>query len=103
VNLVWRAAPTAFWCRNPFLPGRTGEDAATGAAALALGGYLRSLSALLLPATVTVFEGDEHGRTTQLTLGIPAQAGSGISILGCATEQPSPVGRRDARVLVGQA
>jgi PhzF family phenazine biosynthesis protein len=103
VNLVWRAAPTAFWCRNPFLPGRTGEDAATGAAALALGGYLRSLAAVPVPATVTVFEGDERGRTTQLTLGIPAQLGSGISIVGSASERPAPGDRSGLRVLVGQA
>jgi PhzF family phenazine biosynthesis protein len=103
VNLVWRAAPTAFWCRNPFLPGRTGEDAATGAAALALGGYLRSLDAVPRPATVTVFEGDERGRTTQLTLGIPGPVGSGISLLGSAIERPVRVDSSGSRVLVGQA
>jgi PhzF family phenazine biosynthesis protein len=103
VNLVWRGAPTAFWCRNPFLPGWTGEDPATGAAALALGGYLRSLSAVPLPATVTVFEGDEHGRTNQLTLGVPAQSGSGISLLGAAIERPTTVHSSGLRVLVAQA
>ena len=41
VALVWRQDADTFSARNPFPPGGVVEDPATGAAAAALGGYLR--------------------------------------------------------------
>jgi PhzF family phenazine biosynthesis protein len=88
VNLVWRASPTSFFSRNPFPPGGVVEDPATGAAAAALGGYLRALGAVPLPATISVFQGEELGRPSQLSVRIPEAAGSGVSVTGHAVELP---------------
>ena len=43
IDLVWRESPDVFQARNPFPVGGVFEDAATGAAAAAFGGYLREL------------------------------------------------------------
>jgi PhzF family phenazine biosynthesis protein len=49
-QLVWREDPTTFHSRVPFPPGGVVEDPATGAAAAALGAYLRVLGLVELPA-----------------------------------------------------
>ena len=72
----------------PFPPGGVVEDPATGAAAAALGGYLRALGAVPLPGDVAVFQGEELGRPSQLSVRIPAEAGSGVSVTGHAVELP---------------
>ena len=90
VNLLWRASERVFHSRNPFPPGGVVEDPATGAAAAALGGYLRALSVLPLPATVSVFQGEEVGRPSQLTVRIPPRFGAGISVTGHAVEMVWP-------------
>jgi PhzF family phenazine biosynthesis protein len=84
VALVHRAGPTLFHARNPFPPGGVREDPATGAAAAALGGYLRELCLVAPPVTVTVHQGDEMGRPGLLTVAIPAEPGSGIAVSGTA-------------------
>lgn len=84
VDLVWRESDTLFHARNPFPPGGVVEDPATGAAAAAFGGYLRELGLVTTPATVTVHQGDDFGRPSRLTIGIPADPGSGISVTGAA-------------------
>jgi PhzF family phenazine biosynthesis protein len=84
VALVHRAGPTLFHARNPFPPGGVREDPATGAAAAALGGYLRELGLVAPPVTVTVHQGDEMGRPGLLTVAIPAEPGSGIAVSGTA-------------------
>ena len=75
--------PDRFRSRNPFPPGGVVEDPATGAAAAALGGYLRELGAVSVPATVTIDQGIELGRPSLLTVTIPAGDG-GISVAGTA-------------------
>jgi PhzF family phenazine biosynthesis protein len=84
VQLVQREHPTLFHARNPFPPGGVREDPATGAAAAALGGYLRELGLVAPPVTVTVHQGDDMGRPGVLTVGIPADPGTGISVSGSA-------------------
>lgn len=84
VDLVWRESPLVFHARNPFPPGGVVEDPATGAAAAAFGGYLRELGLVGLPADVTIHQGDDMGRPSLLTVGIPAEPGSGISVTGTA-------------------
>jgi PhzF family phenazine biosynthesis protein len=84
VDLVWRESPTVFHARNPFPPGGVREDPATGAAAAAFGGYLREISAVDTPATVTVHQGHDMGRPGLLTIGIPTDPASGISVTGTA-------------------
>ena len=84
VALVWRAGPDRFDVRNPFPPGGVVEDPATGAAAAALGGYLRELDLVEVPATVTLHQGDDMGRPSLLTVTVPAAPGSGIGVSGTA-------------------
>jgi PhzF family phenazine biosynthesis protein len=88
VDLVWRESATVFHARNPFPSGGVVEDPATGAAAAALGGYLRELAAVDVPATLTVLQGAEMGRPSVLTVDIPAEPRSGIRVGGAATAIP---------------
>ncbi|MET7876246.1 PhzF family phenazine biosynthesis isomerase [Micromonospora profundi] len=88
IDLVYRESPLVFHARNPFPPGGVVEDAATGAAAAALGGYLRELHLVNPPATVTVRQGDDMGRPSLLAVGIPAKTGSGIAVTGTAVALP---------------
>ncbi|MEU2653972.1 PhzF family phenazine biosynthesis isomerase [Streptomyces sp. NPDC007325] len=68
VHLVWREDDTTYHARDPFPVGGVVEDAATGAAAAAFGGYLRTLD--LLPATgaLTLHQGEDMGRPSHLTV-----------------------------------
>ncbi|MGW3096246.1 PhzF family phenazine biosynthesis protein [Streptomyces sp. NPDC001102] len=84
VDLVWRESPTVFHARNPFPPGGVVEDPATGAAAAALGGYLRELGLVATPATVTVHQGVDMGRPSLITVTVPAEPGTGIGVAGAA-------------------
>ena len=84
VQLVHRTGELAFDVRNPFPPGGIVEDPATGAAAAALGGYLRELSLVPLPATLHLRQGDDLGRPSRLTVDVPAEPGTGISVTGTA-------------------
>ncbi len=79
VDLVHRESTTVFHSRNPFPPGGVVEDPATGAAAAALGGYLRDLAAVQPPLTVTVHQGEDMGRPGILTVEIPATGGIRVS------------------------
>ena len=84
VDLVWRESATVFHARNPFPPGGVFEDPATGAAAATFGGYLRELDLVALPATITIHQGDDMGLPSLLTVDIPAELGTGISVSGAA-------------------
>jgi PhzF family phenazine biosynthesis protein len=90
VALVHREHETLFHARNPFPPGGVREDPATGAAAAALGGYLRELGLVTPPAVVTVHQGDDLGRPGVLTVRIPADPDAGISVSGSAVLLPDP-------------
>ena len=91
VDLLWRESATVFHSRNPFPPGGVVEDPATGAAAAALGGYLRALDLVRVPATVTVLQGAEMGRPSELRVHIPAEPDSGIRVTGHAVALPQAV------------
>ena len=95
VQLVHREHPTLFHARDPFPPGGVVEDPATGAAAAALGGYLRELGLVAPPATVTVRQGEDLGRPGVLTVHIPADPAAGIGVSGHAVriEQAGHDGR----------
>ncbi|KAA2265730.1 PhzF family phenazine biosynthesis protein [Solihabitans fulvus] len=84
VNLLLRESATVFHSRNPFPPGGVVEDPATGAAAAALGGYLRELGLVGPPVTLTVRQGEDLGRPGVLTVTVPAEAGGGITVAGTA-------------------
>ncbi len=84
VQLVWRESATVFHARNPFPVGGVVEDPATGAAAAALGGYLRDAGLVAAPATLLIRQGDAMGRPSRITVRIPATGG--IDVSGNAVE-----------------
>jgi PhzF family phenazine biosynthesis protein len=83
IQLVWREAEDRFHARNPFPPGGVVEDPATGAAAAALGGYLREEGLVTAPATVTILQGQDLGRPGRLLVEIHADR-PGIDVTGAA-------------------
>ncbi|MFE5513074.1 PhzF family phenazine biosynthesis isomerase [Streptomyces sp. NPDC056529] len=66
LQLVWRENPELFHARDPFPVGGVVEDPATGAAAAALGGYLRTLRALPLSGAFIIHQGEDLGRPSLL-------------------------------------
>ncbi|HVI60503.1 MAG TPA: PhzF family phenazine biosynthesis isomerase [Luteimonas sp.] len=75
LQLAWRESDDVFHARNPFPVGGVVEDPATGAAAAALGGYLRDAGLLAAPATITILQGEAMGRPSRLQVEIPATGG----------------------------
>jgi PhzF family phenazine biosynthesis protein len=75
LQLAWRESPQVFHARDPFPVGGVVEDPATGAAAAALGGYLRDAGMLAAPATITIRQGEAMGRPSRLQVEIPATGG----------------------------
>jgi PhzF family phenazine biosynthesis protein len=75
LQLVWRESDTVFHARNPFPVGGVVEDPATGSAAAALGGYLRSAQLIPVPATLLILQGAAMGRPSQLGVKIPTSGG----------------------------
>ncbi|MDX3690248.1 PhzF family phenazine biosynthesis isomerase [Streptomyces europaeiscabiei] len=70
VHLVWRESPEHFHARDPFPVGGVVEDPATGAAAAAFGGYLRTLGLVTAPVTVTIRQGEDMGRPSDLRIDV---------------------------------
>ncbi|MEV5662486.1 PhzF family phenazine biosynthesis isomerase [Streptomyces flaveolus] len=68
VHLVWREDEQQYHARDPFPVGGVVEDPATGAAAAAFGGYLRTIGALPASGVVTVRQGEDMGRPSELTV-----------------------------------
>ena len=84
MQLVHRERPDLFHARDPFPPGGVVEDPATGAAAAALGGYLRALGLVPHSRRVTIRQGEDMGRPSLLLVDIPEQGG--IDVTGSATQ-----------------
>ncbi len=82
LQLVWRESDTVFHARNPFPVGGVIEDPATGAAAAALGGYLRAANLVAAPTTLLIRQGEAMGRPSRLIVDIPAAGG--IVVTGTA-------------------
>ena len=72
VQLVWRESELVFHARDPFPVGGVVEDPATGAAAAALGAYLRELGLVEPPARVEIHQGHDMGRPSHLLVDVPA-------------------------------
>lgn len=88
VQLVHRAGDGSFDVRNPFPVGGVVEDPATGAAAAALGGYLRALQLVPDDATVHLRQGDDLGRPSRLTITlVPGDAR--VRVSGAAVRLPA--------------
>jgi PhzF family phenazine biosynthesis protein len=70
LQLIWRESATKFRARDPFAVGGVVEDPATGAAAAALGAYLRERGEITAPATFEIAQGVEMGRPSLLTVSV---------------------------------
>ncbi len=70
VQLVWRESATTFHVRDPFPVGGVVEDPATGAAAAAFGAYLRELGLVQPPVTLTLHQGADMGRPSQIQVAL---------------------------------
>ena len=79
LQLIWRESETIFHSRNPFPVGGVVEDPATGAAAAALGGYLRAANLISAPAKILIRQGETMGRPSRLTVEIPTTGGIIVS------------------------
>lgn len=86
VQLVWAESADVFHARDPFPPGGVVEDAATGAAAAAFGGYLRTIG-LLESGRFTVLQGEDMGRPSVLTVDVDDRPG--VRVTGNAVEMTS--------------
>ncbi len=82
LQLVWRERPDVFHARDPFPVGGVVEDPATGAAAAALGGYLRAAGLVAAPTSILIRQGEAMGRPSRLVVEIPAAGG--IVVTGTA-------------------
>jgi PhzF family phenazine biosynthesis protein len=87
VHLVWSEAADRYHARDPFPPGGVVEDPATGAAAAAFGGYLRTIGAVRPPARLTIRQGEDMGRPSELAVDVPSGSG-GIDVSGTAVPIP---------------
>ncbi|TDC08698.1 PhzF family phenazine biosynthesis isomerase [Streptomyces sp. 8K308] len=87
LQLVWRESPTVFHVRDPFPVGGVVEDPATGAAAAALGGYLRELGLVPPTTTLTLHQGHDLGRPSLLTVELRA-GDPRVHVTGAAVRIP---------------
>jgi PhzF family phenazine biosynthesis protein len=89
-------APTEFEVRNPFPPGGVVEDPATGAAAAALGGYLRDLRLVPVDSRLVLHQGHHMGRPSRLVVDLAVTSRS-VRVTGTATRLPlSPYDEMEA-------
>ena len=79
IQVILRVSPTQFRARNPFPVGGVVEDPATGAAAAALGAYLRAIGAVAPPASIEIVQGEEIGRPSRIFVAIPREGGIGVT------------------------
>ncbi|WP_426954355.1 PhzF family phenazine biosynthesis protein [Muricoccus radiodurans] len=88
-SLIHAEAPRRFHARNPFPIGGVYEDPATGAAAAALGGYLRDLG---WPhgGSIEIVQGEDMGARSRLMVEIGPVAGEGVRVLGDARSLAGP-------------
>lgn len=83
LQLVWPESADRYHARNPFPPGGVVEDPATGAAAAALGGYLREHGLIGEDATFIISQGVDMGRPSELTVRLVADE-PGVRVSGAA-------------------
>ncbi|WP_033258562.1 MULTISPECIES: PhzF family phenazine biosynthesis isomerase [Kitasatospora] len=86
VQLVWERDATTYHVRDPFPVGGVVEDPATGAAAAALGGYLRELRGLGT-TRLTLHQGEYLGRPGLLTVDLAA-GDARVRVTGRAVRMP---------------
>lgn len=79
IQVIYREAADLFHSRNPFPVGGVIEDAATGASAAALGGYLRASGRVETPTQLTILQGFDMGRPSRLIVDVPTSGGIRVS------------------------
>lgn len=84
LQLIQRESDDLIHSRNPFPVGGVVEDPATGAAAAALGGYLRRIGAVAAPASFTIQQGVDMGQPSRLVVDVPTT--NGIRVSGSAVD-----------------
>jgi PhzF family phenazine biosynthesis protein len=82
INLIHRDADGVIHSRNAFASGGVYEDAATGAAAAALAGWLRDAGRWTGP--LTIHQGDDMGVPSRLTTTPLPAKGAGVRVRGLA-------------------
>ncbi|HSX58885.1 MAG TPA: PhzF family phenazine biosynthesis protein [Tahibacter sp.] len=83
IALVWAESPQRFHARNPFASGGVYEDPATGAAAAALGGYLRD-AGWPHGGAVSIVQGEDMGMRSLLRIAIGTTPGEPVDVSGTA-------------------
>lgn len=88
INLLWIETPQVFHSRNAFAVGGVLEDPATGAAAAALGGYLRDIG---WPhgGAIDILQGEDMGARSLLRARISDTPGDGIRVSGATRRIPA--------------
>ena len=87
LQLFWPEDESTIHARNPFPVGGVVEDPATGAAAAALGAYLRETGRVPEPRVVTILQGVDMGRPSTLTMAMDPDDPT-ITVSGTAVPIP---------------
>ncbi|MCS7479013.1 PhzF family phenazine biosynthesis protein [Umezawaea endophytica] len=82
-HLFHQRSEDVFDVREPFPVGGVVEDAATGAAAAAFGGYLRALGLVSGTRTLVIHQGVEMGRASELVVEVE-EGDARVSVSGAA-------------------
>jgi PhzF family phenazine biosynthesis protein len=91
LQLIWPEGGSVFHSRNPFPVGGVVEDPATGAAAAALGAYLREIGRVPQRSAFTIIQGEDMGRCSELLLEV-APEDPRSTVTGTAVQMPSAPG-----------
>ncbi|MGD8295011.1 MAG: PhzF family phenazine biosynthesis protein [Desulfobacterales bacterium] len=81
INLIWIESTQTIYSRNPFPPGGVYEDPATGAAAAALGGYLRDIN-WQGQKSIEILQGQDMGIPSRLFVQYTDSKGESIKVSG---------------------
>ena len=84
VHAFWAESSDVFHARNAFPPGGVVEDPATGSAAAAFGGYLRTVLGDRAPRRATILQGHHIGAPSRLLIDLEAGTGT-VAVTGTAT------------------
>jgi PhzF family phenazine biosynthesis protein len=97
VHAFWAESADLFHARNAFPPGGMVEDPATGSAAAAFGGYLRTLCGAAAPRSLTILQGHDMGFPCRLVVDLDPGRDT-LDVTGAATPMAaSAPGPRTAR------
>jgi PhzF family phenazine biosynthesis protein len=99
LQLIWVESDSLIHSRNPFPVGGVVEDAATGAAAAALGGYLRDAGIRKAPFDFLIRQGEAMGRPSRIKVSVPISGGVAVTGTAVAIADTETVGAAVSRDL----